>query len=52
MSLYDKDDPQAEVYLERHAKVMDEYDRRNDPLQWYWRRGLEALRQLRGAKGA
>jgi hypothetical protein len=52
MSLYDKDDPQAAVYEERHARVMDRYNRETDPLRWYWQRGLEVLRQLRAQKGS
>jgi hypothetical protein len=47
MSLYDKDDPQAQVYERHWGGVMDRYNREKDPLKWYWQRGLEALRQLR-----
>ena len=50
MSLYDKDDPQAQVYAERHRRLMEDYDRRRDPLRFYWRRGLRHLAEVSGAK--
>jgi hypothetical protein len=47
VSLYDKDDPQAQEHAGRHRASQEAYTKRTDPLGYYWRRGLRALAQWR-----